>query len=73
VSSEDALFAELTIDRRSPTPYGTFRGVEVWAAVNDLDNPCLMLIEESSQQTLQGVCAPRSGALIADVGAWPRL
>ena len=73
VSSEEGLFADVTIDRRTLTPYGTFRGVEVWAADDELDNPCLILIEESSQQTLQAVCTPRSGDLIADVGAWTRL
>ena len=37
-----------------------------------MNKPCLILIDQSSQQTLQGVCTPRSGSLIADVGAWPR-
>ena len=73
VSSEEGLFADVTIDRRTLTAYGTFRGVEVWAGDDELDNPCLILIEESTQQTLQAVCTPRSGDLIADVGAWPRL
>jgi hypothetical protein len=71
VSSEDDLFAELIIDQRTLTPYGSFHGVEVWAADDDLGTACLILIEETSQQTLQAVCTPRSGALIADVGAWP--
>jgi hypothetical protein len=73
VSGNDDLFDEVIIDHRTLTPYGTFRGVEVWAAVDSLDSPCLILIEESSQDTLQGVCTPRSGDLVADVGAWPRL
>jgi hypothetical protein len=73
VSNESDLFISLTIDQRTLTPYGTFRGVEVWSAVDELDNPCLVLVDESSQRTLEGVCTPRSGELIADVGAWPRL
>ena len=73
VSSEDELFADLTIDRRTLTPFGTFRGVEAWTADDELGNACLILIEESTQRTLQGVCTPRSGELIADVGAWPGL
>ena len=72
VSSGIDLFASLTIDQRTLTPYGAFRGVEVWAAVDDLDNPCLVLVEEASQRTLEGVCTPHSGDLIADVDAWPR-
>ena len=73
VSSRNGLFFSLTIDQRTLTLYGTFHGVEVWSAVDDLDNPCLILVDESSQRTLEGVCTPRSGQLIADVGAWPRL
>ena len=73
MSSGIDLFASLTTtDQRTLTPYGAFRGVEVWAAVDDLDNPCLFLVEEASQRTLEGVCTPHSGDLIADVDAWPR-
>ena len=73
VSSEDELFADLTVDRRTLTPFGTFRGVDVWAADDELGNACLILVEQTTQRALQGVCTPRSGELIADVGAWPRL
>lgn len=69
-SSEEGLFMDRTVDQQTLTPYGAFHGVAVWSAVDDLDNPCLILVEESSERTLQAVCTPRSGQLIADVGVW---
>lgn len=70
LSSEDGVFMDRTVDQQSLTPYGAFHGVAVWSGVDELDNPCLILIEESSDRTLQAACTPGSGELIADIGVW---
>ncbi|WP_243074144.1 hypothetical protein [Microbacterium sp. SS28] len=58
------------VDPATLTPYETFRGVEPWSGVDYYGNPCLLVIERSSQYLVGGACAPAGADVLVDVGAW---
>lgn len=65
-------FAEvLEMDASTLRAYETYRGVEPWSTEDAYGNPCLFVIEPSSDNLLEATCAPPGGELYADIGAWP--
>lgn len=67
-----AAFAEvLEMDTSTLRAYETYRGVEPWSTEDRYGNPCLFVIEPSSDNLLGAVCTPPGAELYADIGAWP--
>lgn len=65
------IFEEVgDIDMSTLESYDSFQGVEPWSAVDFEGNPCLILIERSTDTAL-AECTPSEGDLTADIGAWP--
>jgi hypothetical protein len=61
----------IDIDLSTLESFETFHGVEPWSAVDDYDNPCLILIERSTQRLVEAQCTPPEADLMADFGTWP--
>ena len=51
--------------------YEEYRGVEPWSGVDDVGNPCLLLVDRSAARVLGMACTPQEGDLIVDIGVWP--
>jgi len=59
------------VDVSTLRPYESFRGIQPWSAADSDGNPCLVLIERSTNMLLGAECTPPEGDLLADAGAWP--
>ena len=59
------------IDSETFESFDSFRGVEPWIAVGEFGNPCLILLDRSTQRTLATECTPPAGELRVDIGVWP--
>ena len=66
----DALWE---IDGSTLKSYEEYRGVEPWSGVDDVGNPCLILVDRSAASVLGMACTPQEGDLMVDIGVWPSL
>jgi len=59
------------IDESTLESFEEYRGVEPWSGVDDVGNPCLLLVDRSAARVLGMACTPQEGDLIVDIGVWP--
>lgn len=62
---------ELQMVDSTVRPFGSYRGIETWAAEDAFGNPCFLAFDRPRQLLLGAECTPPEGDLITDVGAWP--
>lgn len=63
--------SQLKIDVSSLRSYETYRGLEPWSGVDAWGNPCLIILERTTDKLIAAECMPREAALLADAAAWP--
>ncbi|MGI9824252.1 hypothetical protein [Agromyces sp. Marseille-Q5079] len=63
---------EQEIDLSTLSAYGTFRGFEIWSAMNAFEAPCLIAFHRATDDIVARSCVPAGTDLFVDAG-WPGL